>query len=92
MLGQFKTYEQLNQIFCSRIYDEYSMIANKLLTPPPDTAALMELIAYCKKVEDEILAIMEDKLRNVMKYIVFLGDYTTFSPLELKANNQTYFW
>lgn len=68
------------------------MIANKLLTPPPDTAALMELIAYCKKVEDEILAIMEDKLRNAMRYIVFLGDYTTFSPLELKANNQTYFW
>lgn len=68
------------------------MIANKLLTPPPDTASLMELIAYCKKVEDEILSIMEDKLRNVMKYIVFLGDYTTFSPLELKANNQTYFW
>lgn len=52
----------------------------------------MELIAYCKKVEDEILALMEDKLRNVMRYIVFLGDYTTFSPLELKANNQTYFW
>lgn len=80
-----------DQIFF-RIYDEYAMIAKTLLTPPPDTAALMELIAYCKKVEDELLAIMEDKLRSVMRYIVFLGDYTTFSPLELKANNQTYFW
>ncbi|XP_037866676.1 dynein axonemal heavy chain 7 isoform X1 [Bombyx mori] len=74
------------------IFDEYSSIANTLLTPPTDTAALMELIAYCKKVEDLILAEMEDKLRNVMRYIMFLGDYTTFTPLEMKANNQSYHW
>lgn len=75
-----------------RIYDEYSLIANTLLTPPPDTGALMELIEYCKKVEDVMLSDMEDKLRNVMRYIMFLGDYTTFTPLEMKANNQTYHW
>lgn len=75
-----------------RIYDEYALIANTLLTPPADTAALMDLMAYVKKVEDVLLAEMEDKLRNVMRYIVFLGDYTTFTPLELKSNNQTYHW
>lgn len=75
-----------------RIYDEYSTIATTLLTPPADTAALMELIAYCKKVEDALLYEMEDKLRNVMRYIMFLGDCTTFTPLEMKANNQTFHW
>ncbi|XP_050670474.1 dynein axonemal heavy chain 7-like [Leptidea sinapis] len=74
------------------IYEEYSSIANKLLTPPLDTAALMELIAYVKKVEDVLIDEMEDKLRNVMRYIVFLGDFTAFTPLEMKANNQTYHW
>ncbi|XP_026726846.1 dynein heavy chain 7, axonemal [Trichoplusia ni] len=80
------------QLMIKAIYDEYAVIANTLLTPPADTAALMELMAYVKKVEDTILAEMEEKLRNVMRYIVFLGDYTTFTPLELKANNQTFHW
>lgn len=75
-----------------RIYDEYSTIATTLLTPPPDTAALMDLIAYCKKTEDVLLDEMEDKLRNVLRYIMFLGDYTNFTPLEMKANNQTFHW
>lgn len=76
----------------NRIYDEYNHIATKLLTQPPDTAALMELYAYCKKVEDIVIDEMEDKLRNVMRYIIFLGDYTIFSPQEMKANNQTFHW
>uniref|UniRef100_A0A2A4JQR8 Dynein axonemal heavy chain 7 n=1 Tax=Heliothis virescens TaxID=7102 RepID=A0A2A4JQR8_HELVI len=80
------------QLMIRAIYDEYAAIAHTLLTPPGDTAALMDLMAYVKKVEDTILGEMEDKLRNVMRYIVFLGDYTTFSPLELKSNNQTYHW
>lgn len=83
-------------IYCNKyvnsIYDEYALIANTLLTPPPDTAALMELMAYVKKVEDTVSAQMEDKLRDVMRYIVFLADYTTFTPLEMKANNQCFHW
>ncbi|XP_045534007.1 dynein axonemal heavy chain 7 [Papilio machaon] len=80
------------QTMVKNIYDEYSHIANTLLTPPPDTAALMDLIAYYKKVEETMLDEMEDKLRTVMKYIIFLGDYTSFTPLEVKANNQTFHW
>ncbi|XP_049866243.1 dynein axonemal heavy chain 7-like [Pectinophora gossypiella] len=74
------------------IHEEYKSIADKLLSQPPDTAALMDLIAYCKKVEDTLFSEMEDKLRDAMKYICFLGDYTIFSPQELKANNQAYHW
>lgn len=75
-----------------RIYDEYAGIANTLLTPPQDTAALMDLIDYNKKVAETIIDEMEDKLRNVMRYIIFLSDYTVFTPLEMKANNQTFHW
>ncbi|KOB65804.1 Dynein heavy chain at 36C [Operophtera brumata] len=56
------------------IIDEYSTISNTLLTLPPDTAALMELIAYNKKVDNVLLSEMEDKLRHAMKYLVFLGE------------------
>ncbi|XP_047987651.1 dynein axonemal heavy chain 7-like [Leguminivora glycinivorella] len=74
------------------IYDEYSLISTTLLTPPPDTSGLMELIEYYKKAQSILIDEMEDKLRNVLRYIVFLGDYTNFTPLELKANNQTFHW
>ncbi|XP_049887204.1 dynein axonemal heavy chain 7-like [Pectinophora gossypiella] len=80
------------QTIIKAIYDEYAGIADKLLTPPENTAGLMELIAYCAKVEEFMVREMEDKLRDVMRYIIFLGDYTTFAPLELKANNQTFHW
>ncbi|GBP05920.1 Dynein heavy chain 7, axonemal [Eumeta japonica] len=74
------------------IYDEYASIANKLLTPPPDTKALMGLIEYYKKAEHFLVEQMEDKLRNILRYIMFLGNYTHFSPLEIKANSQTFHW
>ncbi|CAH0726011.1 unnamed protein product, partial [Brenthis ino] len=74
------------------IYEEYSTIANTLLTPPQDTAALMKLLDYCKKVETVLLDEMEEKLRNVMKYIIYLSDHTVFTPLEMKANNQSFHW
>ncbi|XP_041972117.1 dynein axonemal heavy chain 7 isoform X2 [Aricia agestis] len=74
------------------IFDEYSSIANTLLTPPPDTAALMALVEYCDTVEGTLAGAMEERLREVMRYIVFLADHTTFTPLEMKANNQTFHW
>ncbi|XP_073942137.1 dynein axonemal heavy chain 7-like, partial [Choristoneura fumiferana] len=74
------------------IFDEYNLIGNTLLTPPPDTAALMELIEYCKKAEDVLITQMEDKLREAMRSIIFLGDYTIFTPQELKANCQAFHW
>ncbi|KOB65559.1 Uncharacterized protein OBRU01_22558 [Operophtera brumata] len=74
------------------IFEEYSTISNTLLTPPLNTAELMGLIAYNTKVEEFLLAEMDDKLRNVLRYITFLGDYTSFTPLEMKANNQSFHW
>ncbi|KAI8428218.1 hypothetical protein MSG28_002442 [Choristoneura fumiferana] len=83
-----KTFEE----YCAEIFDEYNLIGNTLLTPPPDTAALMELIEYCKKAEDVLITQMEDKLREAMRSIIFLGDYTIFTPQELKANCQAFHW
>ncbi|KAI5631027.1 dynein heavy chain and region d6 of dynein motor domain-containing protein [Phthorimaea operculella] len=88
----FKKMTDDYQRMMKAIYDEYATIANTLLTPPPDTAALMEKFAYCKKAEEVLEAEMEDKLRNVLRYITFLGDYTTFTPQEMKLNSQTFHW
>lgn len=76
----------------SRYGDEYLTIATTLLTTPPNTEGLMELIRYCLEVEEKVLDAMEEKLRDVMQYITFLADYTTFSPLEVKANCNTFQW
>ncbi|XP_063529439.1 dynein axonemal heavy chain 7-like [Cydia strobilella] len=74
------------------IHDDYSNISATLLRPPPDTAALMELIEYYGKAEDVLVDQMEDRLRNVMRYILFLGEYTTFTANEIKANSQAFHW
>lgn len=76
---------------CS-IGEEYLAISNKLLTAPLNTAALVELQMYAVEVETKILIEMEQKLRKVMNYITFLSDYTTFTPLEMKANNNSFQW
>lgn len=67
-------------------------ISNKLLTAPLNTAALMELKQYAVHAETQIFIEMELKLKYVMNYITFLSDYTTFTPLEMKANNNTFQW
>lgn len=68
------------------------MIAEKALTVPQNTAELMDLIKYVNTVEEIELPQMEERLREILKYLLFLADHTSFTPVELKQNNTTFNW
>ncbi|VEN46856.1 unnamed protein product [Callosobruchus maculatus] len=80
------------QQMCKALGEEYQAISDKVLTVPEDTAALMALIKYVDEVETKTLPAMEDRLRDVMTYILFLADHVLFTPVEMKVNNNAFQW
>lgn len=62
------------------------------MTIPATTADLMALIAYVNQVEAVELNLMEERLREVLKYMLFLADHTLFTPVDMKQNNITFNW
>lgn len=81
----------INDIFY-RLGEDYQMISDKALTIPESTAELMKLIQYVRTVECETVFEMEDRLKEVMCYILFLADYTIMSAIEMKQNCLTFQW
>ncbi|KAJ8926978.1 hypothetical protein NQ314_020603 [Rhamnusium bicolor] len=80
------------QQMCKILTEEYQAISDKALAEPADTSELMALIKYVNEVESKVLALMEDRLRDVMTYILFLADHCIFTPVEIKLNNVTFQW
>ncbi|XP_073981598.1 dynein axonemal heavy chain 7-like isoform X2 [Rhodnius prolixus] len=70
----------------------YENIAAQLRTPPKSTAELVQLIEYSLKVETKTLFELEEQLRNIMSYILYLSDYTPLTPAELKQNTICFLW
>ncbi|KAF7280376.1 hypothetical protein GWI33_006107 [Rhynchophorus ferrugineus] len=83
-----KTY----QYMCKTLGEEYQGISDRALNIPTDTEQLMNLIKFVNDVESVILYQMEDRLREVMDYILFLSDHAIFTPVEMKQNNITFHW
>lgn len=52
----------------------------------------MDLMKYVGDVEAITLIEMEDQLREVMNYILFLSDHVIFTPVEMKHNNIAFQW
>lgn len=75
-----------------RLGEEYQTITDKALGIPKTTAELMDLIAYVNEVETVTLYQMEERLREVLKYMLFLSDHALFTPVEMKQNNMTFWW
>lgn len=75
-----------------RLGEEYQAISDKALTEPKNTAELMALIEYVKHIETVVIFEMEDRLREVMNYILFLSDYIILTPIEIRQNSQTFLW
>lgn len=74
------------------IGEDYENIAERALGVPASTKELMELKAFVAKAENEMLIDLEDRLRDVIKYVQFLSDYTLLTPVELKTNNFAFQW
>lgn len=52
----------------------------------------MKLQKFIHKSETQTIFELEDQLREVIKYIIFLSDYTHLTPVELKNNNFAFHW
>ncbi|XP_012251165.2 dynein axonemal heavy chain 7-like isoform X2 [Athalia rosae] len=77
---------------CKLICDEYESIADQALSTPPDTHELIQLISFVKKAESEMVVLLEEKLKKVLQYIIFLSDYSLLTPVEIKTVNAAFHW
>lgn len=77
-------------IVCFSLGDTYQSIIEKLLATPANTSELMKLIAYANEVKNKTLVELEEKLKYIMAYIVFLSDHIPLNPMEIKQNSVTF--
>ncbi|XP_028924869.1 dynein heavy chain 7, axonemal isoform X3 [Ornithorhynchus anatinus] len=84
----FKDHQDLN----TRLCDDFEKIAEKALSTPPNTHALMELKAYIQKVETVDMIELGQKLADSKNCLVFLIESTTFSPADIRLNNNVFQW
>jgi len=71
---------------------EYEAISKRVLTPPVDTASLMELITYVRTASDITLKKLEFDLMDVIDHIALLSDYWLFTKSEMDNNNVAFQW
>ncbi|EFN66875.1 Dynein heavy chain 7, axonemal [Camponotus floridanus] len=74
------------------IGEVYQEISDQALSIPPNTSELMKLQTFIHKSETKTVFELETRLREVMKYIIFLSDYHHLTPVELKSNNFAFQW
>jgi len=71
---------------------EYEAISKRVLTPPVNTASLMELMTYVRTTSDVTLKKAEFKLMDVIDHIALLSDYWLFTKSEMDNNNVVFQW
>ena len=72
--------------------DEFQLISEKCLTTPTNTQNLMDLKLFVQKAENETVLDLEKRLMQARYRLEFLLDHCTFSPGEIRSNNQTFSW
>lgn len=72
--------------------NEYQRIVDRALTVPANTKELVELRKFIHTTETETISELETRLREIIKYIVMLSDYSVLSAIELKLNNFAFQW
>uniref|UniRef100_A0A2R9C426 Dynein axonemal heavy chain 7 n=1 Tax=Pan paniscus TaxID=9597 RepID=A0A2R9C426_PANPA len=84
----FRDHQEVN----TRLCDEFERIAEKALSTPPNTAELMEMKAYIRKVEVTDMTELEQRLVDSKNCLAFLIDYVNFSPADIRLNNSVFQW
>lgn len=69
---------------------EYAAIVEQALTPPLNTAALMELIKFARTISDVTMRSLELRLMDTIVYVVFLSDYWLLTESEIGINNRAF--
>ncbi|XP_054578836.1 dynein axonemal heavy chain 7 [Eptesicus fuscus] len=84
----FRDHQEVN----TRLCDEFEKIAEKALSTPPNTAELMEMKAYIKKVETVDMIDLGRRLVDSKNCLSFLIECATFSPADIRLNNNVFQW
>ncbi|XP_054535145.1 dynein axonemal heavy chain 7 isoform X5 [Pan troglodytes] len=84
----FRDHQEVN----TRLCDEFERIAEKALSTPPNTAELMEMKAYIRKVEVTDMTELEQRLVDSKNCLAFLIEYVNFSPADIRLNNSVFQW
>ncbi|XP_004033032.4 dynein axonemal heavy chain 7 [Gorilla gorilla gorilla] len=84
----FRDHQEVN----TRLCDEFERIAEKALSTPPNTAELMEMKAYIRKVEVTDMIELEQRLVDSKNCLAFLIEYVSFSPADIRLNNSVFQW
>ncbi|XP_025075899.1 dynein heavy chain 7, axonemal-like [Pogonomyrmex barbatus] len=71
---------------------EYEAISERVLTPPPNTAALMKLVKFVQTTSDVTLKSLELRLLDVIEHITFLSDYWLLTESEISNNSVAFQW
>ncbi|KAL6428106.1 hypothetical protein ACFW04_008466 [Cataglyphis niger] len=74
------------------IGDIYQNISDQALSIPLNTSELVKLQTFIDKAETKTVFELETQLQEVIKYIIFLSDYHHLTPVELKNNNNAFYW
>jgi hypothetical protein len=77
---------------CCRIADEYQYMSIRALTVPPNTSELIQLTAFVEKAETEMSMDLENRLREVLKYIFLVSNYIPMTSIEIKTTNSAFQW
>lgn len=65
---------------------------DRALSVPANTNELAELIEFIRETETDTVFKLEDRLREIIKYIIFTSDHSALTPIELKINNSAFQW
>ncbi|KAK1121659.1 hypothetical protein K0M31_009971 [Melipona bicolor] len=74
------------------IGNEYQRIVDRALSVPINTRELIDLRKFINITETETTGELENRLREIIKYIRVLSDFSILSPVELKINNFAFQW
>lgn len=72
--------------------EEYAALQTIALTPPENTRDLVNLKKYIAEVKNDVIPEMEERVKVVLSYELFLSDYTLLTGVELKQNGKTFQW
>lgn len=65
---------------------------DRALTVPANSTELIKLEEFINVTKTETTGQLEKELKEIIKYIVFLTDYSILTTIELKTNNFAFQW
>ncbi|VVC38387.1 Dynein heavy chain, domain-2,Dynein heavy chain domain,Dynein heavy chain, P-loop containing D4 domain,P- [Cinara cedri] len=87
--------DRMTQVYLEigkKINEDYSVVQTIALTPPKNTKELVDLKKYINDVKRDVIPELEERVKMVVSYELFLSNYKLLTDVELNQNGKTYYW